>query len=244
MSWIPGISRSPPAGHWPWLSVRVSLLTALNLRIVLLTRQVQGQPEHMPSVPGSFWLSHPGQPHSWQAALPGTRLHLHHDYHVGIIFSERRHQEDRRVAKWQAWIWLSSPVSGWELNRAPTGRARAWSRHEESPFLPALEAAWYPWGVCPFWNFFLVIQYTELSSILINELWLTEQVCSECLHTKRKKSSNYSQLSKIILDLVVSYDWLEINENIGYLPSSSSSNRQVQPSPSWEAASTTFRWAK
>lgn len=46
--------------------------------------------------------------------------------------------------------------------------------------------------------------------MLINELWLTEQVCSECLYGKRevahKKSSNYSQLSKITLDLVVSYD--------------------------------------
>lgn len=75
------------------------LLTVLNLQIVLITRQAQGQLEHVPSVPGSLWLSCPVQPHSWQAALPGARLHLHQDYHVDMILSERRKQEDRRAAK-------------------------------------------------------------------------------------------------------------------------------------------------
>lgn len=92
-------AKNPSAYFFIYCVYFSPLLTVLNLRIALLTRQVQGQLEHMPSVPGSFWLSYPVQPHSWQTALPGARLHLHQDYHVDIILSERRKQEDRRVAK-------------------------------------------------------------------------------------------------------------------------------------------------
>jgi len=42
-----------------------------------------------------------------------------------------------------------------------------------------------------FWNCFSVIQDTELSPILLNELRVTEQVCSGLSHTKKSGTKNH-----------------------------------------------------
>ena len=150
----------------------------------------------MPSAAITFCLSSPVQSQRLQAALPRTSLHLYQDHLVDKVSPGGRKQEDRRVAKRQDWIqWeeLGSCRVGQGLERA------GWSMWRKPIFPSCRGAAVYrgKWEgthvrhVCPFWNYFLVIQYTELSPILINELWLIKQVCSGCSHTKKWPKKNH-----------------------------------------------------
>lgn len=97
-----------------------------------------GQLEHVPSVPGSFWPSYRVQPHRLLFLRQDSTWQ---EYHIYIILSERRKQDRGLNLTIITCFWIRAELGSCRNSQ------RAWSKQssqcEETPFDPALEAAWY-----------------------------------------------------------------------------------------------------